>query len=263
MQPLVNALFVAGGIYIYLSLIRQIVARPAVVGEGDSERTFGFPDVLLALGLAALFVLNAASASAHTSKLVMRTSDLIANALISVALFLFVAAFLRLRGLNVSHLAGFVKLGFWRTFISGVVLLIAAYPLILLTDVLTQRVLGGSSSKQGIVELFNDSQTLKQRVLIIILAVAIAPIVEEFVFRFFLYGVIRRYAGKFVGLLTNSFLFAAVHAHVPSAAPLFVLGACFTLAYEWSGSVLVAMTMHALFNSLTLVALAFPDILPQ
>ena len=45
--------------------------------------------------------------------------------------------------------------------------------------------------------------------------------------------------------------------------PLFVLGACLALAYEWSGSILVSMTMHALFNSLTLTALAFPELVQQ
>jgi membrane protease YdiL (CAAX protease family) len=36
-----------------------------------------------------------------------------------------------------------------------------------------------------------------------------------------------------------------------------VLGSCLAIAYEWSGSILVPMTMHALFNSVTLVGLAF------
>ncbi|MDQ6859690.1 MAG: CPBP family intramembrane metalloprotease, partial [Verrucomicrobiota bacterium] len=79
---------------------------------------------------------------------------------------------------------------------------------------------------------------------------------------FFLYGVLRRYFGRSVGLVANSFLFAAVHMHLPSLIPLFVLGICFTIAYEWSGSILVSMTMHALFNSMTLIALAFPDQFP-
>jgi membrane protease YdiL (CAAX protease family) len=183
--------------------------------------------------------------------------------LISAGLFVFVAAFLTIRGRNVNLLAGFSKLPFWRSFMTAAILLFAAYPLIFIADMLTQRVLGGTSSKQGIVELFNGSQTLKQRVFIIILAVAIAPLVEEFIFRFFLYGVLKRYFGRFVGLFVNAALFAAVHAHVPSAGPLFVLGACFTIAYEWSGSIVVTMTMHALFNSLTLTALAFPDLVQQ
>ena len=58
-------------------------------------------------------------------------------------------------------------------------------------------------------------------------------------------------------------LFAAAHTHLPSAAPLFVLGACFTLAYEWSGSILVSMAMHTLFNSAQLVVLAFPELIQQ
>jgi membrane protease YdiL (CAAX protease family) len=107
--------------------------------------------------------------------------------------------------------------------------------------------------------LFSSSQLLEQRIIIIVLAVAVAPIAEEFVFRFFLYGVLRRYVGRIVALVLSSLLFAAVHAHLPSFVPLFVLGSCFTLAYEWSGSLLVSMTMHAIFNALTLTALAFPD----
>src|SRR5437764_820140 len=54
---------------------------------------------------------------------------------------------------------------------------------------------------------------------------------------------------------------AAVHVALPSFAPLFALGICFTLAYEWSGSLLVSMTMHAIFNAITLLALAFPETL--
>jgi membrane protease YdiL (CAAX protease family) len=64
-------------------------------------------------------------------------------------------------------------------------------------------------------------------------------------------------------VVANALLFAAVHAHLPSFAPLFVLGICFTIAYEWSGSILVSMTMHALFNALALTALAFPEVIPQ
>lgn len=259
---LVNALFLAAGFYIYLALIRQIGTRDAAPVD-PSEKTFGVPDIILALALATLFSINAAAPAPRTDKLVLGTNDLIANALVSVALFVFVAAFLTLRGRSVSVMAGFTKLPFWRSLMTAGILLFAAYPLIFVADLVTQRIIGKPSTKQNIVELFSGSDTLQQRVVIIVLAVAIAPMVEEFIFRFFLYGVVRRYLGRFVGLISNAALFAAVHAHVPSAAPLFVLGACFTIAYEWSGSIVVAMTMHALFNSLTLVALAFPEHFPQ
>jgi membrane protease YdiL (CAAX protease family) len=100
-------------------------------------------------------------------------------------------------------------------------------------------------------------------VAIIVLAVVVAPISEEFIFRFFIYGVLRRYFGIAIGLVFNALLFGAAHTHLPSALPLFVLGVCFTLAYEWSGSILVSMAMHSLFNSTQLILLAFPDSLQQ
>ncbi len=258
---LANALFLGLAVYVYGALIRQIAARspqapPAVT------RGFTWGDAVLASLLATWFVLNITAAGAHNIS-AMRTRELAFNALFSIALLLFVAAFLRFRGIDVGTLAGFSRIGFRRAAITGAVLLMAAYPLIFVADAVSQRLIGGDSERQGIVELFNASSTLEQRVMIIILAVAVAPLAEEFLFRFFLYGVLKRYFGRVVAIVANAALFGAVHAHLPSFAPLFILGSCFTLAFEWSGSILVPMTMHALFNSLTLTALAFPDVIKQ
>jgi uncharacterized protein len=193
----------------------------------------------------------------------LRTGDVVMTVVFTILVVLFLVAFLRWRGFDIVLLAGFSKMGFLRVIGTGAILLFFAYPLINLADIFTENALGGGSSRQSIVELFSASQTIQQRITIIILAVAVAPMAEEFVFRFFLYGVLRRYFGRLVGLLVSALLFAAVHAHLPSFAPLFVLAACFTLAYEWSGSILVSMTMHSLFNSLTLTALAFPQLSNQ
>ncbi|CAN5713660.1 hypothetical protein BH20VER1_BH20VER1_27280 [soil metagenome] len=262
LEAVFNALFLVGGIYIYIALMRQIASRRAAEGVPEEDETgrFGLPEMVVALCLGGLFLANALAASSREGKMIIQTGYLVGNALLSLALLLCIAAFLHFRGISVNRHGGLGKLGFWRTLMTSFVLLFAAYPLIFLADLLTQRILGGPSSKQGIVELFTDLQTLEQRVLIIVLAVAIAPLVEEFIFRFFLYGVLKRYGGRIVGVLVNAALFSVVHAHLPSAVPLFALGICFTLAYEWSGSILVPMTMHALFNAMTLTALAFPEL---
>ena len=197
----------------------------------------------------------------HTTQ--MGTRDLIASGILTIGLLLLVAIFLRLRRIDLNLLGGFSKIGFWRTATMGVVLMVAAYPLILLADVLTQKLLRGGNEKQAIIDLFNASNTLEQRMLIIVLAVTIAPVAEEFLFRFFLYGVLKRYLGPFLGLVLNALLFATVHMHLPSFIALFVLGSCFTIAYEWSGSILVSMTMHSLFNAVMLTMLAFPELFSQ
>jgi membrane protease YdiL (CAAX protease family) len=193
----------------------------------------------------------------------MRSHDLLASAALTVGLLLALAGFLRLRRFDLNLLGGFSNVGFFRTAVTGGVLIMAAYPLIFLADIITQRLLQRQPQKQAIVEMFSQSSTLEQRILIIVLAVTLAPLAEEFIFRLFMYGVMKRYFGRVVAVLASALLFAAVHAHLPSFAPLFVLGSCFAVAYEWSGSILVPMMMHALFNAITLTALAFPELFPQ
>ena len=261
LSAVVHAFFLVAGVYIYVSLVRQISSR---VTEPDVPfvRKFDRPEAVLAVCLVVLFFYTVAGDSSQKVTR-MGNQDLIYSAAFTIGLLLAVAGFLRLRRFDLDALGGFSKMGFFRTAVTGGILMLAAYPLIFLADVITQRLLQKPPEKQAIVDLFNASSTLEQRILIIVLAVSVAPLAEEFIFRFFLYGVLKRYAGRAVGVLVSALLFAAVHAHAPSFAPLFVLGGCFALAYEWSGSILVPMTMHAVFNALTLTALAYPELIQQ
>jgi uncharacterized protein len=262
-------IFLAIGLSIYLAVAWQISARRAIAASAEtiSPKTFDLPEALLAGVL--IFLLSASIiASFGRTPLALNTPELVQNFLlqnflISFAIVLFIALFLKLRGINIDSLAGFSKTTLKRAVSTAIILLLAATPLILLAEALTQNLFGSGSSRQEIVDLFNSSRTLQQRVMIIFLAIVVAPISEEFIFRFFIYGVVRRYFGIAIGLVFNAALFAAAHNHLPSAAPLFVLGACFTLAYEWSGSILVSMSMHALFNSVQLSLLAFPNFFQQ
>jgi uncharacterized protein len=258
---LINALLVIAALYVYLSLFRQIEARhngAASLGE----RRLGIPEAVAATLLIGWFVLNLIAAT-RIENAVFRTRDLLLTGGFSLAIVAILTALLQLRGFSVLSLGGFSRLGFGRIVSTAAVLLFAAYPLLFAADSISRWVLGEGVRRQQIVEMFTNSGTLGQRVLIIVLAVTIAPLAEEFIFRFFLYGVLKRYFGRGIGLVFNALLFGAVHVHLPSLGPLFVLGGCFTLAYEWSGSILVSMTMHALFNFFSLSALAFPDLLPQ
>jgi membrane protease YdiL (CAAX protease family) len=263
---IVYALYVVAAVYIFASLTRQIRARRTLVqpaAEIVPTKIFGFPEALLALALISFLLLNVFFAVARTGRVELNNRDLAANFLFSAVVVFLIAAFLRLRGFDLDSLGGFSRLSFLRAASTGVILLFFTYPLLALIEVIVQSIFGSGSSKQEIIDLFNGSQTLQQRVMIIVLAVVVAPVAEEFIFRFFLYGVFKRYFGVAAGVFLNAILFAAVHNHLPSFAPLFVLAACLTLAYEWSGSLLVSMTMHSLFNSLQLIVLAFPQLVRQ
>jgi CAAX protease family protein len=258
---LLSALYLLASLYVYISLIYQISARIRSASGPDAAttRSFGLPEAIVA-ALLILFLFLTIGASVSQPSIQFSPQNLLANFLLTVCVVLVIVTFLQFRGFDVAALGGFFRLSFIRTLSTGAILLFFAYPLILLSDAITQRVFGGGSSKQNIVEFFSGSRTIEQRIMIIVFAVAIAPVVEEFLFRFFIYGVLRRYFGRLLGVTFSALLFAAAHAHLPSFTPLFVLGGCFAIAYEWSGSILVAMTMHSLFNSLTLTALAFPEI---
>jgi membrane protease YdiL (CAAX protease family) len=257
---LLSLFYLLASLYVYISLIRQISVRARdAFGADMPARIFGLPEAILAAVLVLFLLLNiGASVSRPSIQFDART--LLGNFLLTACVVLFIVGFLRFRGFDIGSLAGFFRFSFIRTLSTGVVLLFFAYPLILLCDAITQRLFGGCSGRQSIVEFFSGSRTIEQRMMIIVFAVAVAPMVEEFLFRFFIYGVIKRYFGRLLAVIFSALLFAAAHAHFPSFAPLFVLGSCFAIAYEWSGSILVPMTMHSLFNSLTLTALAFPEI---
>lgn len=254
----VFAVYLLVGIFVYVSLMRQVSQRSPMSADANTN-LFGLPEAIIAAFLMSWFLLNIGAAVSRPEP-ALKTRDVLVTVIFTVAVVMILVGVLRWRGIDIEAVAGFSKVGFVRVISTGAVLLFFAHPLIKLADLITQRVLGSGSSRQSIVELFNASQTMQQRVIIIILAVAVAPMAEEFVFRFFLYGVLRRYFGRLAGLTLSALLFAGVHAHLPSFAPLFVLAVCFTIAYEWSESILVPMAMHCLFNSLALVALAFPQL---
>jgi len=260
---LLSALYFIASLCVYVSLIYQISTRiRSASGADASTRAFGLPEAVLA-GVLILFFLLTISSTVPDPALQFQPRNLLANFLLSAFVVLIIVTLLHFRGFDVGVLAGFFRVSFFRTLGTGAILLFFTYPLIGLSEAINQRFFGDGSSKQSIVEFFSASRTIEERIMIIVFAVAIAPIVEEFVFRFFLYGVLKRYVGYLLGVTLSSLLFAAAHAHFPSFVPLFVLGCCFAVAYEWSGSILVSMTMHSLFNSLTLTALAFPEIISQ
>ena len=89
---LTNALFLIASVYIYIALLRQIKRRDREVLATDSR--FGVAEVALATFLIVVFGFSSLGASSvQIARL--RTSDLILNAVVSIAIVLFVVAFLQ------------------------------------------------------------------------------------------------------------------------------------------------------------------------
>jgi len=111
------------------------------------------------------------------------------------------------------------------------------------------RVLGIDDTPQPIAELLASSNSTVIVGLIVAFAIVVAPVFEEFFFRGFAYPALKQRWGTWRALVIVSAVFAAIHLHVPSLGPLFALAIGLGLSYEFTGSLLAPITMHALFNA--------------
>ncbi|HEY3266653.1 MAG TPA: type II CAAX endopeptidase family protein [Armatimonadota bacterium] len=88
---------------------------------------------------------------------------------------------------------------------------------------------------------------------IYIVACVIAPIVEELVFRGFVFRGLEKRYGVFVGALASAMIFAGMHPQMPFGFPplvAFAFAMCYV--YRASGSLVPGMLIHAANNALVL-----------
>ncbi|MEP4078220.1 CPBP family intramembrane glutamic endopeptidase [Haloferula sp.] len=113
-----------------------------------------------------------------------------------------------------------------------------------------QDLLGGDG-QQEVVKAFTENDDPVMLGAMVLLAVVVAPLTEEILFRGYIYPVAKRFAGRWAALIFSALVFAVVHQNAQILIPLFVLGVLLTLAYEFTGSIWAPMGMHALFNGAT------------
>ncbi len=167
--------------------------------------------------------------------------------------------FLHMRGRSISQTFGLRPADPGRVLQRAVRLFVTALPLIYCAFAVTGAFSGEESRQQDITEYFQQAAVDSDwyRVLLVaVVAVVVAPVTEELLFRGYFYGALRQYLGVSPALVLTSLLFAAIHMTGPVFLPLFVLAACLTLAYEATESLLTSMVMHSLFNA-TMLAVMF------
>ena len=81
-----------------------------------------------------------------------------------------------------------------------------------------------------------------------IIAIAAAPVFEEFIFRGLLFQGLRRSFGLAAATVASAATFALVHP-VHAMVPVFVMGALAALVYERTKILAAPMTVHAIYNA--------------
>jgi membrane protease YdiL (CAAX protease family) len=119
--------------------------------------------------------------------------------------------------------------------------------------------LGHTASVQPALELYMEAWTGEDWVgigLIVVGAVIVAPVVEELLFRGFIFGLLRAKVGPARGLALASAIFALFHVYPEVVLPIFLVGFVLNLIYLRTGSLVYPILFHMLFNGGTLVWIA-------
>jgi membrane protease YdiL (CAAX protease family) len=137
---------------------------------------------------------------------------------------------------------------------------LAILPIVFLLQLVMGEVFGKDAAQETVL-FFKENPNILSRGALVFLAVVVAPLAEEIIFRGYIYGVMRRYGGKWVGMVLSSLIFALAHFHIPSIPGLFVLAVALVFVYEKTGSLWATMAIHSAFNSLSILGLIFfPDL---
>jgi membrane protease YdiL (CAAX protease family) len=146
---------------------------------------------------------------------------------------------------------------------SGVATFLVSLPVITVVSLLWQGLLKlchVSPTPQESIELLRHTDSMAFRVTLVVVAILVAPISEELLFRAGIFRYLRTRLPRWVALLLPALLFAALHLDIGSFVPLVALAIVFSLAYEQTGNIGTTIVAHALFNlNATLLVLAGVD----
>ena len=118
--------------------------------------------------------------------------------------------------------------------------------------VLSLRKMGLDPQEQAAVAIFRSGTPLQISILMPA-TVILAPIGEEFCFRYALYKKLEYHFGPLHGVWLTSLIFAAAHLNLQVFPSLFLLGLWLTSLYRRTGSLLAPMIAHAMFNGLSVL----------
>ncbi len=117
----------------------------------------------------------------------------------------------------------------------------------------------GKLDQQEAVKMVQASDSVFYLVLSIITACVAAPIVEEFLFRGYIYGVLKQKTGTLFAMVVVGGIFAVVHGNLPALVPLWAFSILLCIAYEVTRSLWVPIGIHALFNVTNIVLMLTPQ----
>lgn len=122
--------------------------------------------------------------------------------------------------------------------------------------VVQARALGGGqdTTQRDVISMIAQAHWFNY-VAVFLAAAVIAPIAEEIMFRGFLYRLLRKRLPTWAAVPISAAFFAVLHGIPPLIPMLFFLGVVFALVVEHTRSLYCSIILHAVQNSVALLAL--------
>lgn len=109
--------------------------------------------------------------------------------------------------------------------------------------------LSGTPATQPTMQVLEASVSLGQRICFGISAIALAPVVEEILFRAILYRAIKQHGYPRIALFGSALLFGAIHGSLMTLFPLAILAIILALLYDKADNLMAPILAHSLFNA--------------
>ena len=249
--------------------------------EGDkpifikpSMKIDGF-DLMVVMGIILFFYVNQVLAyfasSAELNQQVVENSENkdpssigLVDILLSNIIFLIVGAIIFAlasfsRGRKPKHVFGLRKRSKKYIIIITMAGMFVAYIAVFIGSVISNFLLSTGEPKkedlQEIVQTLMTNDDISLKIAIALSAIIFAPLIEEVIFRGYLYPVIKRFSHPIFSCVITSLLFAVIHSNLEGLMPLFLLAIVLTIFYEISKSIWVPILMHACFNGVNTISI--------
>ena len=184
---------------------------------------------------------------------------LVQSVVVHWAIIIFFSFWLPIQGRSWSKVFGISRERAGRFVCAGFVAYLVMMPAVVMVMVLNALFMHAfrvEMEMQDVVRVITSQSTPLFRAYFFVLGAVVAPIAEELLFRGLIFPLVSRRFGVVWGMILVSIVFASVHLHVVAVLPLFAVSICFCLAYGYTGSLVVPIIMHMLFNAVHLFILS-------
>ncbi|MBG86127.1 MAG: hypothetical protein CMO80_04415 [Verrucomicrobiales bacterium] len=177
-----------------------------------------------------------------------------------VGILFVVHRFLKQQSIGWSAGFGLNKNGWGRAIVRGMVIGLLIAPLVMALQagchwLFTQAEV--KAPRQEVVTTLVQTVQWDQRIYFGFIAIVIAPVVEEIMFRGVMYPALKYRGYGAAAVWGSAIIFAMMHGNLLSLIPLTLLGLLLIALYEWSGNLLTPIFAHSTFNAVNFALITF------